>query len=49
MRGMIACDKVWLGVVSTSSLCCDKGQSSLTDETPEKAIYDIGVLFRESV
>ena len=41
MRVMIACDKVCLGVVSTSSLFCDKSQSSLTDETPEKGIYDI--------
>ena len=41
MRGMIACDKVCLGVVSTSHLFRDKSQSSLTDETPEKGIYDI--------
>lgn len=32
--GMIVCDKVWLGVVSTSYLLsCEKSQLLLVDET----------------
>lgn len=38
MGGMIACEKVCLGVLSTSTLSCDKSQSSLVDETPKKGI-----------
>lgn len=34
----MVCDKVCLGVVSTSSLSCDKSQSSLVDEAPGERI-----------
>ena len=35
MGDRLVCDRVCLGVASTSSLLsCDKGQSSLVDETP---------------
>ena len=39
--GVIVCDKVCLGVVSTSRLLsCDKSQSRLVDETSGEGIYD---------
>lgn len=41
MGGIIVCDKVWLGIVLTSSpLSCDDSQSSLVDGTPGKGTYD---------
>ena len=41
MGSVIACDKVFLAVVLTSSLLsCDKSKSSLVDETPVEGIYD---------
>lgn len=40
MRGKIVCDKVCLGMVSTSNfLSCNKSQSSPVDETPREEIY----------
>lgn len=41
MGSVLVCDKVCLGVVSTSSfLSCDKSPSSLVDETPRQGVYD---------
>lgn len=41
MGGVLVCDKVSLGVVSTSSfLSCDKSPSSLVDETSRQGVYD---------
>ena len=41
MGGVIACDKMCLGVVSTCSLLSgDKSPSFLTDETPGEGIHD---------
>ena len=41
MGGVIVCDKMCLGVVSTSSLLsCAKSPSSLVDEYPGEGIYD---------
>lgn len=46
MGGVRVCDKVCLGVVSTSSfLSCDKNDFFIVDETPGEGIYDNGVPF----
>ena len=51
MRDTIVCDKVCLCVVWTSSLFCDKTQSSLVNETSEEGIYEnwvpFGSIFRQ--
>ena len=46
----MVCDKVCLGVMSTSSLLTgDKSQSSLVDESPWEGIYNNWVPFGGSV
>ena len=48
MEGVLACGKVCLGVVSTSSLLShEKSQSSLVDKTPGKGIYEIESLLED--